>query len=341
MLRKNVYILYPAGYYGTYINWAINISDGDLKNTTVTDPINRENSDQRGGPGTSHLHSKVPTHQGFVKHVAWVMYNRPTECKIYNINQGTDTPTPVEKFMAVILNADPDSVFINIHNDLDRDITNFGNINGMIKWPTQMAIRATEGQVSLGQIDPFDCVNDINFRNLVAVDKKLFRHQVPVNHTKLRHLLHQDQQWYDLRHRLQPHEINEETYINPATYIDHDAYQSRVFELSCRDVVSASFPAFLSDFLNKSQACTEFDTTHVAEFHSQFIAAQGNLQWFESIKHWRQTGQVDSFLKSHMGIQGMVIAEMFELCPGMKRMDWHNKNIEELNLIFTNLYNSV
>lgn len=336
MLRKNVYILYPAGYFGTYINWAINISDCDLKNSTVKNPINKETSGERGGPGTSHLHSKIPTHQGFTKHVAWVMYNRPTEFKIYNINQGSDTPTPVEKFIAVILNSDPDSIFINIHNNLSKDITNFGNINAMIKWPTQMAIRATEGQVSLDQIDPFNCVDDINFRNLVAVDEKLFRYQVPVNKNKLRHLLLQDQQWYDLRNRLQPHEINEETYIDPKTYIDNNSYLSRVFELSCLDVVKDSFPAFLSEFLIKSEACTEFDTDHVADFHSEFIAAQDNLRWFESIEKWRQTRELDDFLKSHMGIQGMIIAEMFDLYPNMRRTNWHNKTIEELNLLLTN-----
>jgi hypothetical protein len=340
MLRKNIYILYPAGYFGTYINWAINISDSDLAKNTVKDPINKEANDERGGAGTSHLHAKIPTHQSFISHVAWVMYNKPSECKIYNINQGIDSPVPAERFISIILNSDPTAIFINIHNNLDNDITNFGNINAMTKWPTQMSVRQLDNLVGEDSdsyiINPFDCVDDLNFRNLVVTNKKILRSQIPINRNKLSSLVDRDLQWYNLRNKLHPHEVNEDTYINPSTYINNDNYLSRIFELSCLDVVKDSFPDFLSKFLSDSGVSSDFNTNHVQNFHHEFIKAQSNLQWFESIEKWRQTSELDDFLKSHMGIQGMVIAEMFKRNPTMKNTNWRSKSIEKLNSLLTN-----
>lgn len=350
MLRKNVYILYPAGYFGTYLNWAINISDRDLATSTVKNPINKESSDIRGGAGTSHMHVKIPSHQPFMNHVAWVMYNQPIEYKVYNINQGQNgeinNPISTERFISVILNSDPDCIFINIHNGLDKDIANFGNINAVTKWPTQMAIRQIFGTLGhnkeLYKIDPFNCADDLNFRNLVVTTSKdLFRQQVPIDKDALQIMLEKDMQWYELRNRLQPHEVNEETYINPKTYVDNKAYLSRIFELSCLEIVTDSFPVVFSKFLKDFDICTDPDTTHLEHFHQEFINAQSNLQWFNSIRRWRETKELDDFLKSHMGIQGMVIHEMIKICPKIMRLDWQNKSIEELNNILTNHYNSV
>ena len=49
MLQKNVYILYPPGYCGSYINWAIHASDKELQKITVKDPLNNKNSAKYGG----------------------------------------------------------------------------------------------------------------------------------------------------------------------------------------------------------------------------------------------------------------------------------------------------
>lgn len=335
MLKKNVYILYPAGYFGTYINWSINISDTDLAKDTVKNPINKIPSDARGGVGTSHLHVKIPSHQPILHHVAWVMYNRPTEFKVYNINQGQNSPVSTEQTIALLLNADPDSVFINIHNGLDQDIANFGNINAFTKWPMQMAIRKLDKgfglKEELYQIDPFNCSDDLNFRNLMATNsKELSRQQVPVDENKLRILVDRDKQWYDLRNKYQPHEINEDTYINPTTYSDNK-FLSRIFELSCLDVVKPSFPSMLSILLKELDICTKPEITHLEKFHQNFIDAQKNLQWFDSINHWRKTRELNDFLKSHMGIQGLVIAEMFEQQPSLLHTNWQNKSIDDLN----------
>jgi hypothetical protein len=336
MLKKNVYIIYPAGYYGTYINWAICMSDIDMSKETVLNPINGEESDTHGGVGTSHGHIKVPTHQGPMYHFMWVMHNKPAEYKIYNISKGNDSAMPTEKFIAIILNSDPDAIFINIHDNNQADITEFGNINGLIKWPTQLAIKQMYGHFgddeSLNQIDPFNCANDIHFRNSVAENKEVFfRKQSPINFMNLIRAMKNNEQWYNIRHSMQPHEINEETYINPATYIANDEYASRIFELSCVDVVSDSFPEFLTSFLTQTETCSAFDTSYVSSFHKTFIESQPNLQWFVSIKNWRENKVIDDFIRSHCGIQGVVLHEMLQQYPQLQQVNWKEMTLDEIN----------
>ena len=331
MLKKNIYIIYPAGYYGTYISWAINMSDTDLSKETVLNPLNNKQSTAYGGVGTSHNHIKVPTHQGPFSHFMWVMHNKPTECKIYNISKGNDSLMSTEKFIAVILNSDPESIFINIHNNNEDDITEFGNINGLTKWPTQLAIKK---MYKMGdyQFDPFNCTDDITFRNMVAEDKKIFlRQQVPINFTELIRMITQNEQWYHIRNKMQPQEINEETYINPSTYINNDQFRSRIFELSCRDVVRDSFPDFLTTFLEKSNVSSSYDTTYVKSFHQEFVESQANLQWFESVKNWREHKVIDDFIRSHSGIQGILLHEMLRDYPRLQKMNWKEMTIDEIN----------
>jgi len=44
MLKKNVYLIYPAGYSGSYLKWAVEISDADKRQATPLDPLNNQNT---------------------------------------------------------------------------------------------------------------------------------------------------------------------------------------------------------------------------------------------------------------------------------------------------------
>jgi hypothetical protein len=335
MLKKNVYILYPAGYFGTYINWAIHISDIDLAKETVSNPINTQKSDKYGGTGTSHLHVKIPTHQGPMSHFMWVMYNKPTGTKIYNINHGHDALPSLERTISTLLNSDPDPVFIVIHDNNEQDIINFGTINAINKWPTQFAIRAAYElfgpNKKLYEFDPFNCTDDINFRNLIAeFHSKLVRRNSPVNHETLKHIINMEDSWYKIRNGLQPHEVNEETYINPQTYIAD--YRSKIFEITCLDVVTQQFPDILENILNTSNLSHSYNTDQVRVIHQSFIDSQPNLKWFVSINNWRETGNLDEFLLSHSCIQGMVLKEILEKHTDvMSTIDWKNMSLMDIN----------
>jgi hypothetical protein len=324
MLQKNIYILYPAGYYGTYLNWAISASDVDMSKTTVLDPINNSDSRVLGGSGTSHLHKKIPTHQAPNEHLMWVLHNQPKEPKIYNINMGREMDPDINKFISFVLSYDTDPVFINIHAD-SPDVMKFGAINSIQKWPTQYEVRKlrrTFSRPELTEYDPFNCANDIKYRNLVVKhDSEVFRYNHPIDYDKLAVAANYYNLWYSVRHKLQPQEINTDTYIDPETYLKDNKYLSTIWELSCRDVASENFPNILDNILNGSQCSSQYNTSHVHGFHHKFTSAQQNLQWFASIDHWRKTGELDQYLLSHSAIQGFVIQEIL-----------HNSGVKNANV---------
>jgi len=62
----------------------------------------------------------------------------------------------------------------------------------------------------------------------------------------------------------------------------------------------------------QSQISDRYNSAHVATIHPSYCAAQTNLQWFDSIDNWKQTGQLDEYLLSHSVIQSQVIGLIFK-----------------------------
>ena len=83
MQTKNVYILFPAGYSGTYLSWCLDKSELSSKDIIIDDPINKIKSDKYGGSGTCHQYHRYPTH-GSIDHVmSWLILNQPKDKRYY------------------------------------------------------------------------------------------------------------------------------------------------------------------------------------------------------------------------------------------------------------------
>jgi len=300
MLVKNVYILYPPGYSGSYVNWAINISDNDLNVDAVKDPINQHASAKFGGKGTAHHHVRIPTHQGYPEHVNWMLYNRPTSPKIYILNVITDA----EHVISEILTHDPTGVFIRIHDNNNSLINSYGYINCVTKWPTYFAATAARRQTPLA-FDPFNCASDLAARNFF-VDRLEYHWALPVDFTVLEKHIKSQRDWFYERNKYQPHEVNQSTYVTDWSI------ENRIFELSCRDIASPEFLTMFENFMTQSQASNSFDLSYVKEFHTNYINAQSNLQWFTSVSEWQQTGNLDQYLTGHSVTQACIIREIFK-----------------------------
>lgn len=301
MLTKNIYILYPAGYGGNYLSWAINASDEDLCKTTVQSPVNTNKSLKYGGVGTSHLHHRVPTHQTIHYHLPWMIYNKPAGYKTYILNTNDDS---VAFTISSILAYDIDPVFIVIHDGNDSDIRNYGKINCITKWPVFFAAAAATHEVNL-TFDPYDYANSLEFRNLVATNKTIMTHMGYVDdnqYQKIKTRYECDLRWYDSRNLVNPHEVNTDYYIKRERFPD-----SCFFQINCIDIVSEKFPEMLDSILSKTKSSTRWDTSKIINSHKEYVMAQPNIQWFDSINKWRDTGALDQYLMSHSGIQGMVI----------------------------------
>ena len=341
MLQKNVYIIYPAGYHGSYVKWAIEVSDLDRRGSTVLDPLNRSTSSQFGGAGTSHGHVRIPTHQGFNHHCAWVILNRPTTPMVYIINSGGESDQQLCDNMVQLLMQDPTGIIITINDGNDSVTQSYGRINCVIKWPTFMP--ATDACTDIKNFmvhenfDPFDCANDRLFRNHMVTDNNALTNNNhnnrmasgPLDFALLDSSVAKYNDWYTVRNRFQPHEVNEKNYV---TKID---YQNRIYEFDIKDIPSDKFLSKFQDLLNTSNISDNVNLDVLKQYHSEYISAQSNLQWFESFDHWSQTGNLDTYLLSHSIIQAELLREIMRRCH--LRFD----NIDYQNTAWQKFYNTV
>ena len=320
MIKKNVYIVYPAGYHGSYIKWAIEVSDIDRRKITVLDPLNRKSSTKLGGVGTSHGHARIPTHQSFDNHTAWVIRNRPVDKMVYIIGHSTKNQIDYCKYLVQLLLQDPTGIIITINDGNDRVAQSYGRINSVTKWPTFMAcVPPYINDETFGihkNFNPFDCANDRLFRNSMittinALTINVYDFSTPIGTLNFEYL---DQEiawwnwWYKVRNRYQPHEINEETYVAQIDYTD------RLYQLNITDIPSDKFLSQLQDILSKTEISDNFNLDVVKKYHPDYISAQPNLQWFESFAHWDQTGELDNYLMSHSIIEAELLREIMRRC---------------------------
>lgn len=335
MLKRNIYFLYPAGYYGTYVNWAISASDVDMRKNTVSNPLNLSKSKELGGTGTSHLHVKIPAHHSPPVHYSWAIRNTDKSPRIYSINLSTNLTLPgmdTYSFIGVILASDPDAMFVNLHSNNNEDLKRFCSINSLLKWPTQYKAMQSNSHFYKPKFDPFNCKDDIEFRNLVVLHEDgVLRYNSPLNRSLVSQGVKLYDNWFRARNLLQPHEVNSTTYADPALYMSK--YQDSIYDLSCSDIISDNFPTALGDLLTHSGALSEFDTEPVKLIHQNFIQSQENLQWFESIAKWRSTGEIDNYIHSHSLMQAFVIKEMFSRKPNFSQtLDWKTLDLTAINV---------
>ena len=319
MIQKNVYILYPAGYHGSYVKWAIEVSDLDRRDSTIPDPLNRVASSQFGGAGTSHGHVRIPTHQGFHHHQAWVILNRPTTPMVYVINSGDETMKKLCNEIVQLLIQDPTGIIITINDNNDRVTQSYGRITCVIKWPTYMpatdALSDSKSFVIHENFDPFNCANDRLFRNRMVTDNNALTSNAyynmasgPIDFDKLNKSIAHYDDWYAVRNRHQPHEVNEKTYITKINY------KNRIHELDITDIPSDKFLSKLQDILTTTGISNNFNLDIVEKYHSDYVSAQLNLQWFKSFDYWNNSGNLDSYLTSHSMIEAELLREIMGRC---------------------------
>jgi hypothetical protein len=330
MLQKNVYIVYPPGYHGSYLKWAIEVSDLHRRESTVLDPVNKSPSSQFGGPGTSHGHVRVPTHQNIHQHQSWMILNRPTDPGVYVINAGNESSEELCDIICQLLTQDPTGIIVTINDGNDHVAQSYGRINCVVKWPTYMpATDAYLGYKSFGShenFDPFDCAKDREFRNHMVTDFNPLTANAYVNMASgpldlnlLDSKIERCQGWYKVRNQYQPHEVNEKTYI---TTINR---QDRIYEFDVRDIPSDKFLGKLQHLLAIAGISDAFDLDVVKQYHPNYVSSQSTLQWFASYARWDSTGELDDYIQSHSIIEAELIREIMRRCRMRFDHDSHNR----------------
>jgi hypothetical protein len=322
MLSKNIYLLYPPGYSGSYVSWCINKSEETLASTTIDNPVNKSSTDKYGGYGTSHLHHRIPTHQNIHQTIAWIILNRPTDKKIYLVNFHN------EGFLGYsldhIMNFDRDPVFIHISAS-NNDTLALANLNAITKWPLYFKVSELDKQFDID----LDSTNNLELRNkFVKHYNNFFPTSRPLDFNKefdytnnVIEFRRQYQTWYNLRNANNPHEVNESYYVKPKQVPEH------FYNIDLSEIFNDSFSDKLSEIMNDSRS-GDFDFGYVKNFHQNYIDAQSNLQLLDELKQFRRTKQLTNYLLSHPLIEALVIKEIINEVP--KDYNWERQTLQEI-----------
>jgi len=206
-------------------------------------------------------------------------------------------------------------VFVVIHDNGEADTRSYAHINCITKWPVWFA--ASSGSFGLDlDFDPFNYANDVNFRNVIATEQDILTHMDPVDSSQMQSMESKYKNymdWYHARNKANPHEVNTDYYIQRDGFPEHS-----VFQLSCLDIASKSLTEKLDKIMTLSQCSTRFNTQQITDAHKDYIQNQKNLQWFDSVAEWKQSGKLDEYLLSHSGIQGQILSRILQDCEFLK-----------------------
>jgi hypothetical protein len=300
MLTKNIYILFPPGYSGTYVQWAISKSEKDLSSSTVDDPVNRSTDNNYGGVGTAHYHTRIPTHQNLQQHLTWVIRNQPKEKRIYilNAHQTQSGESTIDK----ITWYDPDPVFIYIHDSDDMDRRKYGAINALTKWP--IFFKANQVIQKRFNFDSFNCDNSLDARNLFYKQfDRIFPFTRDLDIAKIKYKMDWNYHWYKTRNFHNPHEVNSDYYLEPKLELP------KIYSICLTDIVNPSFVTWLKEFFSSSES-GDYNIEHVENYHQTYIDAQPNLKLFSELINFRKTFTLTDYLRSHSLLQSYAMMEL-------------------------------
>ena len=320
MLRKNIYILYPPGYSGSYINWCLSKSEIDLSHLTIDDPLNTSVSLKYGGIGTSHLHHRIPTHASIKELIFWLILHKPAENKIFLLNARSDVR--FQESIAQILLFDRDPIIIQI-TATDRHTQAIGNLNCVTKWPLYLDVIGVSKKRDLN----FPYENNISNRNkFVTHYDEIFSTSYTLDYNTnthnqgFCHTVDEYAHWYNIRNTHNPHEVNNIQYVEP--YYEPKHY----YAIDLMKVYSPNFVDLLKSIVEETEAGI-FDFTHVREYHPKYVSTQPHLKFLDEIKEFNRTKQLTDYLCSHPLIQAYVV---MELLPELSNNNWLDQTLQEI-----------
>jgi hypothetical protein len=294
MLKKNVYITYPAGYMGTYLNWMIHASEQDLAKETVVDPVTEVSN--------AHRHIKFPTHLSWAKALTWIAYNKPTKNLVYALNarKHKDYHLTPEYAIQNIMRMDENPVFINCHDEDDADTVKFGALNMFTKWPTFLSAIG----VWHNEYNPATDSDSKQARNwLIDNWQKESPGNSKINPDIILYNLKGHRDWFDIRKKTAPLEMTTEQYLIP------DGLPEHLYNVSIKDIIQKDFPRQFEDLV-KSADLGDFNFDHCKAYHETFLSKQTNIKWFEAVEKFRTTKTVDPWFYDNALSQAFLLLEI-------------------------------
>ncbi len=345
MQIKNIYILFPAGYSGTYLSWCLNKSELSTSVNTINDPINKTKSDKYGGAGTCHLYYREPTHASIDYIMSWLILHQPKDKRIYLVNVwGWFQLT---RAINHILSFDRDPIIIHITAD-DADAEALGNLNAMTKWPLIFDIFEHTDRFG---IDFYNIDDSMRTRNILVKnynyiftssksitfeDKEINKFECDQPDKAIKMMWSEDYyyfmrnlitKWFTVRNKHTPHEVNEEQFIKPYKL------PKNYYSIGLKEIYQSDFPNKL-EMIVSDKDIGNYNFDYVKSFHQTYIDNQSNIQYLSEIKMFRETGVLTEYLNSHPLLRALVIKNMLLKLPN--DYDWETKQLNEIVGYYTN-----
>lgn len=346
MQTKNIYILFPAGYSGTYLSWCLDKSESSIRDSIIDDPINKTKSDKYGGAGTCHLYHRDPTHGGIEHVMNWMILNQPKDKRNYLVNVWSCNQLTLS--INSILNFDRDPIIIHITAN-DADTKAVGSLNAMTKWPLIFDILDHSERFG---IDFYNIDDSLRTRNILVKyykhifgspesinfeDKEInkFECDNPDNFTKMRNspdyyyfMRHWITKWFDIRNKNTPHEVNETQFIKPYKI------PRNYYTVDLKEIYQSDFPNKIESIVSGNNI-GEYNFDYVKSFHQTYIDNQQNIRYLSEIEQFRETGVLTEYLNSHPLLRALVIINMLPKIPN--EFNWEAKDLSEI----VDYYNSL
>ena len=261
-------MIWPTGYYGSYIHWLISRSEIDLCNNTVDNPFFNN--------GSSHAHIKNPPHQTIENLIQSTLRNRYPMGTIYpigiksNVNYNSNHHNWMKSFensFFWILRIEKEPIIINIYNGDNEYYTHLAAINMYHKENWVVETVPDDNGYYVFQDD-----DKLNARNyLVENWKKIYpwhNQQLATNTVNL----YREAINSSVQHR----DDNESWEYNKE---DNWIYASGryLYNIKLEEILSEDFIDKLQIILDDTQS-GDFNLSPIAHIHKEFLKRQENYR---------------------------------------------------------------
>jgi len=265
MLNRDLWMIWPTGYYGSYIHWLISKSEVDLSEKTLDSPFFSN--------GSSHAHIKNPPHHTIEFALQCMLRNRYPKGTIYplgvksNVTFNSANNNWMKSFdntVFWILRIDHEPVILNIHNDENLYQTKLAAVNVYNKenW-------IVDEFNNNNNYNPFVDKNTLNARNYVTKNwKSLYPYQnKKVTVDMIKNFRDSYNIGNKIRHFHEGHEYNlEDNWIY--------ATGKHIYNISLTDILNKDFIKNILSTIMADANIGNFDWDKTNDVHAEFISRQ-------------------------------------------------------------------
>lgn len=313
MLKRNLWLIYPCGYYGSYLNWAIRKSDAADGHNVIDDPIL--------STGSSHGFLRFPSHQAMDSQIWWLYHSPVRENLIIPIHNDASPDriaygiNRLDKIFSYIVRLDINPFIVNIHYK-DKFYKEVCALNVIDKWMVNLEIHH---EYFKNEYNPWTDTDRIRARNyLKNTWEKYFPESEKLDIKNLMTAFLYLKNRLDIRHRAAPMEILYEQYPLPKTFPKNN------YEINVDDILSENFVAKFKEKVNYKEL-GNFDFTYWEKFHNEkFLPAQKVLNWRSIKDNFIKTGEIDSYIESNLLAEALIFAHYGD--------EYQNLTLNELSL---------